>query len=410
MVLPYEILGMDEKGFILEKIPTFADPTAFPAGRRRQNPFRIVALALDRALGDFAALVCYAASVKEQFDHAKLAVYFRNDRPYKRDILSACPHIDEIFEMTGTNSLPLDVMDRANSPTVGPPNYWYSVGWNCPHLLVTPSMATYGALTAFHQSARFRIPDETVDEMGRFLVSAGVDPDRWFCVTHFREGVYWDRPSSPFRDPQPEAFEDLAHFVIDDLGGQVVRIGDPSMSQFPEREGLVDLTNIGAGRFSHHLFAISRARFMLASNSGPGICGSAFGTPTAMVNNSGQHSVWNPTDAAMWCHILAPDGRRITHEVATKREMYFSSALNHLRELGFEIQQQSVAELKALASLMQERTSETTSWRTQWHEGASRARPNAFTVVAEPAEKATYILFSDLAPGQGTIKLKNEPF
>ena len=96
MVLPYEILGMDETGFILEKIPTFADPTAFPAGRRRQNPFRIVALALDRALGDFAALVCYAASVKEQFDHAKLAIYFRND-PHTSVIFSQPARISTRF-------------------------------------------------------------------------------------------------------------------------------------------------------------------------------------------------------------------------------------------------------------------------------------------------------------------------
>jgi putative glycosyltransferase (TIGR04372 family) len=373
--------------------PRFANPVEFPAGRRRQNPFRVVALALDRTLGDFATVVCYAASIKEQFEFAKLSIYFRNDRPYKADILKVCPQVDEIFEMTGEDSLPLDSMDRASNPTIGPPNHWYSSGWNYPNLLVTPSMAGHGNFNAFERPARFRFPDELALEKGAALADAGVDLKRWFVVIHYREPGYDRRPADPFRDVDPTAFEAVTRWIIDDLGGQVVRIGHPGMSVFTERLGFIDLSATGDSDFLLQLFAISRARFMFASNSGPVLCGSAFGTPTAMVNCFSRYSVWNSQDAKMWCHILAPDGRRVPHEVAIERDMYFVSALKHLKGLGYTIEQQSVEELKHLIDLMIERTLDTPGWRDGWYDEPGRDKPNKIILPAPRADRTTHVEF-----------------
>lgn len=395
----------DRVEFSLSQVPNFADPAKRRPGVRRQNPFRILTLALDRALGNFAAVICYAASVKAQFDHARLAVYFRNDRHYKSDILSICPDIDEIFEMNDDESHPLDAMDIGFDAPIPPPKHWHAKGWNSPHLLITPSMAAFQNLGSFEQTARFRFNNEDAALQEKSLLDAGVDPNRWFCVIHHREPTYGHRSAQPLRDVDPKSFETLAHWIIETLGGQVVRIGHPEMRPFEAKPGFVDLAPLGGRNFKLQLYAIWRARFMLASNSGPGICGGTLGTPTAMCNNPAIHTVWNRQDAAMWSHIIAPDGRRISREVALKREMYFVSGLNHLKSLGYEIVHQSSEELKRLVSLMHERTADTTKWREHWYTRTNPIRPNTLPIGVDPIDQQTCVEFPDLAPGKGTIRL-----
>jgi putative glycosyltransferase (TIGR04372 family) len=394
------------KGFELSQIPTFVDPVGRRPGIRPQNPFRIFTLALNRALGDFASIVCQAASQKARFDHAKLAVYFRNDRPYKLDILSVCPDIDEIVEMHDGDSLPLDVMDNGFGAPIPPPNRWYSTGWYSPHLLLTPSMSGYQTFGAFERTARFRFADTDVDAHETRLREAGVDPDNWFTVIHHREPSYQHRVAQPLRDVDPATFEAVSNWIIDTLGGQVVRIGHPEMTSFTKRSGFIDLASLGDIDFKHQLFAISRARFMLAGNSGPGICGSCFGTPTAMCNNPASFSVWNEQDAIMYNHIIAPDGQRISREVAEKREMYFPSALNHLRSLGYQVVTQSAQELTRLAALMHDRTLDTPKWREQWYTDDQAPRPNTLMSATDPIHRETIVEYPDLAPGTGTIRYK----
>lgn len=392
-------------GFDPSRVPTFADPIGRRPGVRKQNPFRIVALALDRALGNFAAVICHAASVKARFDHAKLAVYYRDDRAYKSDILRVCPEIDQIVRMGDGESLPLDAMDIGHGAPIPPPNHWYSVGWNSPHLLLTPSMAPIHTLGTFEQTSRFRFTDEAARLCGVRLRDAGVDPDRWFCVIHYREPTYGHRTPQPVRDVDPKSFEEVSRRIIENLGGQVVRVGHPEMTPFSVRPGFVDLAPQGDIDFELQLFAISRARFLLTSNSGPGICGSCFGTPTAMCNNPVTHSVWNSQDAAMWSHIIAPDGRRIAHEVAVEREMYFMPAMKHLISHGYKIVLQSVDELTRLATLMHDRTTDTPKWRDHWHTREAGGRPNMIPISLDPVHRETRVEYPDLAPGTGTLRV-----
>ncbi len=392
--------------FELSQIPTFADPVGRPPGIRRQNPFRIFTLALHRALGDFASMVCHAASVKARFDHAKLAVYFRNDRPYKSDILSVCPDIDEIIEMRDGESLPLDVMDIGFGAPIPPPNHWYSRGWNSPHLLLTPGMTGYQTFGSFERTARFRFSGTEAENQAARLCAAGVDPKSWFAVIHYREPNYNNRTAQPLRDTDPATFEAVSNWIIDGLGGQVVRIGHPEMARFSPRAGFVDLAALGNADFKQQMFAISRARFMLAGASGPGICGSCFGTPTAMANTQVFYGVWNEQDAVMYNHIVAPDGQRISREVAEKQEMYFGPAMDHLRAQGYRIVLQSPEELKRLAAFMHERTADTSGWRTHWYTEPAGPKPNTLPDGAELIRRATVVEYPDLAPGNGTIRLK----
>jgi len=397
----------DRVEFNLSRVPVFVDPVRRRPGIRKQNPFRIIVLALDRALGDFAAVLCFAMSVKAQFDHAKLLVYFRDDRPYKKPILDVCADIDEVIEMTGSDSLPLDILDAAAHAPFPPPETWrhHETAWNRSHLVILPHMARYQNLGQFDPAARFRFTARDAEVAAKRLRESGVDPDRWFCVMHYREPSYQNRRPQPMRDVETTDYEALMNWIIDHLGGQVVRIGHAEMRPFTERPGYVDLAPLGDADFMLHLFAISRARFVLASNSGPGICGSCFGTPTAMCNNPATFGVWNSQDAVMMSHIIAPDGRRVSHGVAHKREMHFVAAVQHLNDLGYRTVLQSLDELRRLAAVMHERTSDTPGWRTHWYETEGLDRPNRFEASTDPIMRATLVEFEDLAPGDGTIVL-----
>ncbi len=387
------------------RIPPFKDRFEFPAGRRPENPFRIVALALDRTFGDFAAVLCYAASVKQEFDHARLAVYFRDDRPYKQSLIEACPQIDAAFAMLKDDTRPLDFLDRAGEPPLAIPREWREPGWTNPNLVITPTMAQYGNMGDFEQTARFAIPAERQADLGARLAASGIDPHRWFSVIHFREPGYRNRPASALRDPDPRDFAALCRWIIEDLGGQVVRLGHPGMTLFPEMPGYADLAPVGEADTMLQLFALSRARFMIASNSGPGVVCSAFGTPTAMCNNPVRYSVWNPQDARMYCHILTADGRRLTHRLARQREMYFTGALTYLSEHGYKIVLQSLDELKALTKLMLEQTTDTLGWRSHWYEVTDRIRPNRLTLPAEKIEQSRFVFFPEFAPGKGIVDI-----
>jgi putative glycosyltransferase (TIGR04372 family) len=181
------------------------------------------------------------------------------------------------------------------------------------------------------------------------------------------------------------------------------------MRPFRTQHGSIDLASFGDTDFKLQLYAISRARFVLASASGPGICGSCFGTPTGMCNDPVDHGVWNKQDAKMSNHIIAPDNRRISHELAVSREMYFTSAFKHLQKSGFRIAFQSTEEVKRLSNLMYDRTTDTPRWRDHWYTREQKTRPNEAPLPTDPIHRETFVDFPDLAPGDGTIDLPANP-
>src|SRR4051812_43897085 len=61
----------------------------------RSSP-RIFAYLGERALGDFVLGNCAASSLKLSLVDATLTVYYRDDRPYKREVIELNPHIDRV--------------------------------------------------------------------------------------------------------------------------------------------------------------------------------------------------------------------------------------------------------------------------------------------------------------------------
>ena len=179
---------------------------------------------------------------------------------------------------------------------------WHDRQCNAPHLILAPSVMNEGPLLTFESPARLQIPKERLSGLTERLLENGVDPKRWFVVIHYREPTYSLRPARRFRDASAKPFQELTNRIIQELGGQVVRVGHPSMTPFPEQDGFVDLSGVDEDAFDLHTFAISRARFMVAASSGPLQIAFSLGTPTARANSITPAEIpgaWNEHDLVL---------------------------------------------------------------------------------------------------------------
>ena len=382
-------------------IPLIQFSSLLHAGSHPKRPFNMVALCLNRTLGDFAVGLCFAASVKRLFEHARLAVYFHNDRPYKLPLIRACPEIDVLFEYDAEDKMPFEAFDAAfGGPIRVSDSRWYDNRFQFADLVLTPSMMLDKFLCDFEQPARLRIPPEEAPALEKRLIKAGVDPKRWFTVLHYREPNYGARPADPLRDIDPAVLQWVSDGIIDGLGGQVVRVGHPEMAPFKARDGFVDLAPLRGDDFMLQLFAMSRARFMIAGASGPHNCAAALGTPTGLFASTNRYGVWNEGDAQLHSHIFTPSGERVDPGLALEREMHAGVILNEYIRRGYQVRLASGPEILAMARHLLGQTTDTPGWRTHWYE-REVSKPNGFTWPLKAGSRAQNLFFPDLAPSGG---------
>ena len=334
-------------------------------GRFKETPFNIFALVLARTVGDFIEQCLFASTLKQQFQYANLFIYWRNDRPYKKHVVSMMPNLTQSWSVQGENSLPMDSFDNAGQrPLRVQSQPWYDMGCDAPDLVLTPKMMQCTMLPSFPSLARFSMAPEQQDRLGARLVERGVDPNRWFCVLHYREPNYGFRKKNLERDFDPDQAIAVTRHVTQSLGGQVVRIGHPGMAPFPNIPGFIDLSSEEDG-FQLHAHAVSRSRFFLElSSSGPISLALLFGVPVARCNCVG---VWGPVEAhslVLPKHIRRPDGRLMSPaEMMEERVIHDTVMSRLLEEQGYSFVPNSLEELKAVAKDMVATTSDCPGWR-----------------------------------------------
>lgn len=370
----------------------------FNPGLAAKNPFIIIALALDRTLGDFAARLIFAASTKLLFEHARLFVYYRDDRPYKNDLIKLVPQIDGSLKATGTNASALDFFDIAAHRPIATPNHWIENDLVRPNLVLTPSMMDPNRIPSFDNRASLRIPDKLCEGYGKILVDRGLDPDKWFAVIHYREPTYEYRPPRGMRDVDPKDFLALRDFIIDELGGQVVRLGHTGMTPFPDRAGFVDLSDAPEG-FMLQAFAISRARFAELTPSGPASICSAFDTPVGQTNTVEWFAIFNEHDLILPKHIITKDDQRISLDLMRRRSLLTEQRMDHLVEkYGCRIEPNTREELFEVARLLHASTSGCDGWRSQPPIKVPVDPPNQISWPIPTIVKNRYIELPEFAP------------
>ena len=99
-------------------------------------------------------------------------------------------------------------------------------------------------------------------------MASGVDPNRWFYAIHYSEQNYEGRKADPLLDTEPAMMRWIVNNIIDQLGDPVVRVGNPEMAPFKALDGFINFASAEGVDFIFQLFAISRARIMVAGASG----------------------------------------------------------------------------------------------------------------------------------------------
>ena len=107
----------------------------------------------------------------------------------------------------------------------------------------------------------------------------------WFVCLHVRESGYrGDSGShSTHRNSSKENYF-KAIKSITEVGGWVVRIGDPSMTPFPQMENVIDYPHTQFKSELMDIYLVSECRFYLGTNSGPSDVATLFNKPMILVN------------------------------------------------------------------------------------------------------------------------------
>jgi putative glycosyltransferase (TIGR04372 family) len=360
-------------------------------GATPEKPFRIVALLNSRAVGDTIFYHIFCASVKRLFDHASLTIYQRDDREYKIDLLNMNHDKDKIiFAKPSFPGISIDSFQNVyDYPASGQPipsyvfrkDYWKNSGSDRPDLILSPEGMPENMLPCFENPAFLKIPDSKFDPLDAELLSHGLEPNRWFCVLNYREPGYKYRPVRPTRDLDPKRFKALVDYIIDNLGGQVLRVGHPQMTPFPNRPGFIDLAGV-ENNFMLHAHAITRARYMIGSLTGISHLGSAVNTPTVITNCVDPPyfpGCWRDHDIALFTNLYEPGGRRISiTEQCEKSFLGVRKLVDLANNHGYRAEQNSLAELKMVTNAMMETTMDCQSWRIPQYPKDPVKRPNRF--------------------------------
>jgi putative glycosyltransferase (TIGR04372 family) len=320
------------------------------------EPFKIFAFIGDRALGDFVIRTVVAATIKNNFENADLTVYYQNDRPYKKFTLECCPHIDTIIEQKDRPFL-LDWFDSAWQPPFSHPNpKWYSHQFPIVDLFLTPSMMEAPRIFSMPNYSPLKIQESRVPDLSERLVEAGVDPDNWFVCMHMREGDYKYRKTvGDIRNVNVMTYIALARYIITTYGGQVVRIGDPSMQPITPMPGFVDLSQ-QEDIFDLQTFAVSRSRFYIGG-SGPADVPKAFNVPAAGTDVMGP-GLGRPNFHTLTKTIVAPDGKRYSQKAAYDADLLHGG----VERLGYKVVDRSLTDLINITEFLISDTEEIKGW------------------------------------------------
>lgn len=358
---------MDFEHFDKRKIPP--NDLVLNIGRTPGRPFVIAATITETSLGDLLGAALFLATLKNQFEHAKLFVRYRDVRPYSREVFSLLPEIDQAVGVKGH----IPVWARAGVPDSRLWSPWTrsidsktELHRSFCDFFVTDWMANPRYMHKFPNKACLRIPEDREAGLRQHLVEQGLDPDHWYVVIHYRSSDYLNKRSGQLRNSDPEAIKGLIDYIIDSLGGQVVQLGHPEMKPFPARNGFVDLSRI-KDAFMLQAAAVAHARFMIAGPSGPVGFAWGFNVPSASVDNSDAHIGWGSSAlTTITTHeVTTPDGQVLQNEALFKAGLLEYQTLRDKIRAGenYVVRKNSREELISVADHYFANTHDITGWR-----------------------------------------------
>ena len=330
-----------------------------------------------RTLGDFAAYALLASSIRELFDDAALYVYFHNDRPYKKAIASCIHNATRVFPVpaTSNSTLPIEFFDYMYGRHRLPGSPLEEEPVSDADLILSGRMLTDAMLYSIPITT-LRPPSYIAGSSNDALVALGLDPSKWIATVYWKEKGYPFRRDNPLRmidDPAP--YIAAIRHIIENLGGQVVRLGHPSPTELPKLPGLIDLAKVEASEWLQ-LYAVSVSRFLMAHQSGPASYGSSLGVPTALTEVHVCQGAWRDHDYMVTWDIIA-DGKAL-RQTELFDAGYLRTDWEPQQVLKFR--HNTAAQLIAGADEMFQSTRDCTGWRPPAAPVALQTRPNAISL------------------------------
>lgn len=245
--------------------------------------------------GNFITQVAIASSVKENFNDSRLVLYFVNDRPYKIPILRYIRNADFIVQSPNNAVLPFECLSQFG-PSRLPmpiPGWQENALWKT-DLVFSGNMLNEGILVGDNALDHIHLTpeDEYLKEQMNLLKTLGLDTEKWFACVYWKENNYSFRPPNPIRDiDDNQPYTEGIDYIIEKLGGQVVRLGHFNSTKMKPRKGLIDLT-LMTNSEEVQLAATYKAKFMVATGSGPASNANVFGIPILITDLPEASDIW----------------------------------------------------------------------------------------------------------------------
>ncbi len=232
--------------------------------------------------GDFISLATCVSSIKESLSNAKLTVHFRNNRPYKIP-LAECINANYFFPFSEHELLPIHALGSSSHRVKLKNRFWEENNLYHADLVISGDMIKVNMLNS-NPFIHLNPPDRTKNKALEFLEKKGLDLSKWYACVYWKEAYAYRglTHSRIIHNPQP--YIDAINFIIDELNGQVVRIGHFGQSKIAPRKNLIDLT-LHENITEIEVHAVNQARFFVANASGPATLGHSFGVPTLICDS-----------------------------------------------------------------------------------------------------------------------------
>jgi len=246
--------------------------------------------------GDFIALATCVSSIKESLSNAKLTVHFRNNRPYKIP-LAECINADYFSSFSEHELLPIHALGSSSHRVKLKNRFWEENELYKADLVISGDMIKVNMLNS-NPFIHLNPPDRTKNKALEFLEKKGLDLSKWYACVYWKE-VYAYRGITHSRiihNPQP--YIDAINFIIDELNGQVVRIGHFGQSKIAPRKNLIDLT-LHENITEIEIHAVNQARFFVGTCSGPMSLAFSFGVPTLACDATNLSGLWDTRHYAL---------------------------------------------------------------------------------------------------------------
>ncbi len=239
------------------------------------------------ALGDLAMALEALAVNRYQAPEANIYLMAELDTPIKAALLLFAPFVDHLVLARPVPSLTVFEVAYYQAPYTPAGRHLR----NLDRMVPLPDPFRFqphrAVLSGLDNQQTLEVPDALAEAALPALERLGLDPGHWYVCLHVRHGSYRGLADTthPRSIAHVDRYETLIQHIVDDLGGQVVILGDTSMefSAAINRPGVVSLYHVPDSLLLQ-LTALAGARFMVGTDSGPASLAHYLGVPVAHTN------------------------------------------------------------------------------------------------------------------------------